>query len=106
MLIGQFKKCSLAPYAHHTCCNVSLNIHVTQEVLTFASLFRAHQTLPSIEEAWRLPIPAELTSRQGSSGPAGGLASGRGAGGPGQDQDSSLREDAKKKKDRKRVSDV
>ncbi|KAL4220760.1 Lysine-specific demethylase 6A [Mactra antiquata] len=27
------------------------------------------KTLPSIEEAWALPIPAELTSRQGSSTP-------------------------------------
>lgn len=24
------------------------------------------KTLPSIEEAWTLPIPAELTSRQGA----------------------------------------
>lgn len=27
------------------------------------------KTLPSIEEAWALPIPAELTSRQGSGTP-------------------------------------
>ncbi|CAG5116791.1 unnamed protein product, partial [Candidula unifasciata] len=87
--------------------NLAAKIKFLQQNLATMPLHfqnKAHQTLPSIEEAWRLPIPAELTSRQGNSGPAGGLASGRGAGGPGQDQDSSLREDAKKKKDRKRQS--
>ncbi|GFN85951.1 lysine-specific demethylase 6a [Plakobranchus ocellatus] len=67
------------------------------------------QTLPSIEEAWRLPIPAELTSRQGTTGPTGSTAGGgRGTGHGGQDGGSPSPggEDAKKKKlkDRKRLS--
>ncbi|CAL1541948.1 unnamed protein product [Lymnaea stagnalis] len=62
------------------------------------------QTLPSIEEAWRLPIPAELTSRQGNTGPAATPASGRG--GPGGQDSDSFGDDAKKKKlkERKRPS--
>lgn len=35
----------------------------------FIVVFFRPKTLPSIEEAWALPIPAELTSRQGSSTP-------------------------------------
>ncbi|XP_059163060.1 histone demethylase UTY-like isoform X2 [Physella acuta] len=63
------------------------------------------QTLPSIEEAWRLPIPAELTSRQGNTGPGAGPASGRGTGQPGQDSDSHFTDDERRrKKDRKRPS--
>ncbi|GFR94504.1 ubiquitously transcribed tetratricopeptide repeat protein Y-linked transcript variant 61 [Elysia marginata] len=66
------------------------------------------QTLPSIEEAWRLPIPAELTSRQGTTGPTGSTTGGgRGNGQGGRDGGSpSPGDDAKKKKlkDRKRPS--
>lgn len=36
-----------------------------QGVLNFYFVYR-QKKLPSIEEAWALPIPAELTSRQGT----------------------------------------
>lgn len=36
-----------------------------QGVLNFCFVYR-QKKLPSIEEAWALPIPAELTSRQGT----------------------------------------
>ncbi|KAI8772287.1 lysine-specific demethylase 6A-like isoform X4 [Biomphalaria glabrata] len=54
-----------------------------------------NQTLPSIEEAWRLPIPAELTSRQGNTGPA--AVPGRGPGTAAQDSDSLYGDDKKKR---------
>ncbi|KAH9487734.1 Lysine-specific demethylase 6A [Bulinus truncatus] len=61
-----------------------------------------NQTLPSIEEAWRLPIPAELTSRQGNAGPA--AVPGRGGGSASHDSDSPFNDEKKKKlKERKRV---
>ncbi|XP_052783608.1 lysine-specific demethylase 6A-like isoform X1 [Mya arenaria] len=65
------------------------------------------RTLPSIEEAWALPIPAELTSRQGSGTPHTVQKSEGTSPLPGQQafgNQSAIIEDKKKKMQRKRAA--
>ncbi|PVD19069.1 hypothetical protein C0Q70_21628 [Pomacea canaliculata] len=70
---------ALACYLHATHnkddvnANVAAKIKFLQQNLNNIPMQNLHnkpRTLPSIEEAWRLPIPAELTSRQNTSAPA------------------------------------
>ncbi|ESO83791.1 hypothetical protein LOTGIDRAFT_132923, partial [Lottia gigantea] len=85
-------------YKSYATPNLSAKIKFLHQNLPMQHFQNKPRTLPSIEEAWQLPIPAELTSRQNSGGLS--QSAGQNAANPNLTAESKMEED---KKARKRV---